>query len=191
MQYSQEQEVNRGMTDLNRNEDGAFKEGNNANPSGVNGHNEGWQRVGDRAQVLARKYTTAQIIEFGTDVGKRNEELSYWDAVVIQKMARALERSLTITDSGSDQVTKESECLFDRIEGKSAQPFVPVPDPLMGVNSNQKMLDMALKIAFILHQGLKVKGLTIAQPAGGITNDMESGGQATGDQVAGTPSGVR
>lgn len=33
-----------------------------------------------------------------------------------------------------------------------------------GVNSEQKMLDMALKIAFVLHQGVKVKGLTLDQP---------------------------
>ena len=49
--------------DPNRNPDGTFKAGNNANPEGVNGHNEGWQRIGDRAQKLAEKYTAEEIVE--------------------------------------------------------------------------------------------------------------------------------
>jgi hypothetical protein len=36
--------------DDNRNPDGTFKEGNNANPNGCNGHNPGWQRYGTRLE---------------------------------------------------------------------------------------------------------------------------------------------
>ena len=47
----EKQEVRPGMSeDANRNEDGKFKAGNNANPEGINGHLEGWQRYGTRLQ---------------------------------------------------------------------------------------------------------------------------------------------
>jgi hypothetical protein len=67
----------------------------------------------------------------------------------------------------------------------SAELTGPNGDPLAGVNSDQKMLDTALKIAFILQQGLKVRGLTLDHALRGKKDDVESTGQATD----GPPSG--
>jgi hypothetical protein len=168
-----------------RDESGQLLPGHTANPQGNNGHLAGWQRYGDRAQKLAEKFTTEEILEYGRDDDKRAKDLSFWDGQVVFHMARTIDKRLTATDSGGDHVNKEREALIDRIEGKSAQPFVPAPDVLNGVNSDQKMLDTALKIAFILQQGLKVRGLTLDHALRGKKDDVESTGQATD----GPPSG--
>ena len=162
---------------INRNSDGTWQPGQSGNPSGASKRALTWQRYSDRAQELAERFTTEQIREYGLDDEKRAKDLSFWDGQVIYHMARTIDRRLTITDSGADHVNKEREALIDRIEGKAAQPYVPPPDA-PGVNSEQKMLDMALKIAFILHQGVKVKGLTIDQPAKD-SHDVDPDSQTT------------
>ena len=60
-------------------------------------------------------------MEFGRNEQLRMESLSYWDGVCIVHMARSIDRTLTMTDSGADQVGKEREKLVDRIEGTAVQ----------------------------------------------------------------------
>lgn len=169
---------------LNRNPDGTWQPGQSGNPSGASKRALTWQRYSDRAQELAEKFTTEQILEYGRDDDRRAKDLSFWDGQVIYHMARTIDRKLTVTDSGADHVNKEREALIDRIEGKSAQPFIASPDQPGSVNSEQKMLDMALKIAFILHQGVKVKGMTIDQPTKD-SHDVDPDSQT----IDGPPSG--
>ena len=81
-----------------RNDEGTFAPGNVSNPEGKNGHAPGWQKYGRRAIALAEQYTPEQIIEFANNKDKRNKELSYWDAMCVMHMARAIDSSLTTTD---------------------------------------------------------------------------------------------
>lgn len=97
---------------------GKFLPGNNANPNGSPKINEGWQRYGDRAKVLGEKYTADEIAAFAESKYLRSQ-LTYWDAMTIMHMARALDPTLTKTKAGTDDLRGERKELLDRIEGQS------------------------------------------------------------------------
>lgn len=160
------------MDVMKRNADGRFSLGGAGNPSGANGHCKGWQRFGDRAIKLGDKYTTAQILEFGRNERKLREELSFWDAQCIKRMAASI--------SGENQLAETRE-LIDRIEGKPVQ-AVDVTQKIEPQSSilsqDDRMLDCAKRIAFILSRGVKIKNeraATIDQASHAISSRSNEG----------------
>jgi hypothetical protein len=107
--------VENRKTEDERNKNGTFAIGNQI----ATGRPSGYQSYGARAIMLSEKYTREQIIEFANNPELAEEKLSYFDALCITHMARAIDKQLTATDSGADQVGKERQQLLDRIEGQS------------------------------------------------------------------------
>lgn len=117
-----EQNLNPSGNDIvPRAEDGTWLKGAVPNPQGKNGNQKGWQPMGQRIIALANKYSAAELKRFAEDEQYRDENLSYWDGLCVVHMARAMHRSMTITDSGADQVHKERESIINRIEGSPVQ----------------------------------------------------------------------
>ena len=90
------------MTDHNA--DGTFAPGNNANPTGKNGHLEGWQRYGDRL----RKWLALpgdEIAELVSNGEKRNK-LSSIDIACVRQAAAIIggEQWLEALERGLDAV---------------------------------------------------------------------------------------
>lgn len=104
-----------------RRADGTFAPGNNANPTGKGGPMKGWQPIGQRYIVLGERYSRKEIVEMAENPDLARERLSFWDEFAIQRMARATDRKLTVTDSGADQSLKEAKEIIDRIEGTAVQ----------------------------------------------------------------------
>jgi hypothetical protein len=136
-----------------RNDDGTFAAGNVSNPEGKNGHSSGWQKYGTRAIELANRYTTEQILEFANDKDKRNKELSYWDAMCVVHMARAIDSGLTQTQSGADHVNKEREALISRIEGTPKQTLDITSRAMPKISNDATPEEMAEAMAAIRSQG--------------------------------------
>lgn len=115
-----------------RNPDGTWPPGYVANPTGANGTQKGWQPIGQRYIHLGEKYTDEQIIELAEDPdARRREKLSYWDSFAVKRMARSIDRQMTVTESGSDQCLKESKEIIDRIEGTPVQTIrTPATPPI-------------------------------------------------------------
>ena len=106
-------------------------------PPGISGNitggkqRTGWQPIGKRYMVLGEKYTSEEIVNLAADPERCRIMLSYWDCVCIVQMARAIERNMTITDSGSDQMNKERNSMLDRIEGTPVQTIInTTADPI-------------------------------------------------------------
>lgn len=162
------QEVNDQIA--GRNSNGTFAKGHNLT---LGGNNKGYQPYGIRAKILAARYSPAEIIELADNEKLREAKVSYWDSLCIVHMARALDRNLTMTESGADQVGKERSALLDRVEGTSKQ-TVEIIEPEDSVNSKERMLDLAMRIAFILRKGVGVKTIMeqLPSPAEQETDDV-------------------
>lgn len=157
-----------------RNEDGTFKDGHTGNPEGVNGHARGWQRYGDRAQKLAERYSTAEILLFGSDPVVRAAKLSYWDSVIVLHMARMIDPKLTETDSGADSVNRERSAMLDRIEGAPKQTIAGDPDKPLVKSDTDAIVRTILSLAAQAKSG----GVS-------VTNEVDSGGAAGPDNPSG------
>lgn len=136
-----------------RNPDGRFAEGNKANAEGKNGHSPGWQKYGTRAIELANRYTTEQILEYADNKEKRAKDLSYWDALCIVHMARAMDADMTRTESGADHVGKEREALVSRIEGTPRQTIDITSRPVPKISDDATPEQLAEAMAAIRAQG--------------------------------------
>jgi hypothetical protein len=98
---------------------GKFAPGNKAG-AGCN-RNKGWQPISQRYIALGEKYSRQELVDMANDESLAQEKLSYWDSFAIQRMARAVEKKLTETDSGADQCLKEANAILDRLEGKPVE----------------------------------------------------------------------
>ena len=96
-----------------RNPDGTYADGNVSNPTGKNGHKEGWQPYGIRSAYLLNKYSPEEIHEILTDAHKR-KTVSTYDLIILKHIVNTL---------AGDDCRLEREQLIDRIEGKASQPI--------------------------------------------------------------------
>ena len=102
-----------------RGPDGKFLPGFSGNPAGAPQiAGKGWQRYGDRLKHLLETYTPDQLIEFAESRYARSK-LSSIDAIAAVHIGRSLEKELTATRAGTDDLRGERKELLDRIEGQT------------------------------------------------------------------------
>lgn len=97
---------------------GQLLPGNTANPSGKNGHNDGWQRYGDRLQKWFA-VPVREIASYLDDEGEKLKSMSSIDGACI--------RHVINTISGKNTLAYLKEAL-DRIEGTPKQTIAHTGD---------------------------------------------------------------
>ena len=107
------------MQDDTRSPDGTFAPGHSGNPAGGGGNQKHWTPYANRIAQLMEKYTTQQILTMAEDKYALREMPHPMDASAILHIARTIDKSLTETASGSDDVRGERKELLDRVEGQS------------------------------------------------------------------------
>jgi hypothetical protein len=166
-----EQEVN-PIAEGSRNPDGTFAKGHSGHPGG--GARRGYQPAHVRSKVLQERYTPREIVEIASDREKLLDLENTMDAILIPQIASSIiEQDIRLR-------AQERETLLDRSDGRAKQ-TIELPPPPDIVSPEQRMLDTARKIAFLLSRGLVaqtiVGSLETTHKIEG-TDDLGGGGKA-------------
>jgi hypothetical protein len=103
---------------VERDENGKIKAGSVLNAGGR--PTSIWTPYATRVAQLTENYTTEEILAIVSDEKKLAKICVHpMDAMAFMHIARAIDRNLTTTASGNDDLRGERDALLDRVEGKS------------------------------------------------------------------------